>query len=182
MKIKKIAAVLKDRGVANIYDRLTGDGVAEQWIGSGSAFYPVGGLPWMNVEHLPVLLDLSPKQAKDMAFTHESLPGCIDVRDTPAEEWAGAAYPVTIKSAGDELVAVRARDKVWFLDRALLEPILAEYEEPEYWLRGDKIKYFAIKAGLMVVGVVLPMTKMGAVADICYQIGSGYRDERGPEA
>lgn len=61
-----------------------------------------------------------------------------------------------------------AAGKAYFINADYLMPIVAEYDAVELWLRrtnGDETPYFAVKAVLMLVGIIFPMTRMGTMAD-----------------
>ena len=60
MKIKSIAAICKKNKNIAIFERYSGDGdILTQYIGDGSAVYPVVGLPPLDAESLLTIFDLS---------------------------------------------------------------------------------------------------------------------------
>lgn len=75
MKIKTLAALCKKAGVLYLHDRITDDGeVAEQWLGTGGAIFPLHGLPYMQENNLFTLFDITDKQQEKIYFRHEQLP------------------------------------------------------------------------------------------------------------
>ena len=158
MKIKKIAASCKAHYRAVLWDVVDGDGVMKQWICNGSAAYPVDGLPYQRVEHLPALLSLSSKDEEKMFLDQEQGPESIDLRDAVEKEAIAERAEFSILHLGGELLPVRVYDETSFIDAELLAPIAAEYKDSELWLRrsASGAVYFAVKAGLMNVGVVMP--------------------------
>ena len=58
MKIKSIAAICKKNKNIAIFERYSDDGdILTQYIGDGSAVYPVVGLPQLNKESLLTIFD-----------------------------------------------------------------------------------------------------------------------------
>lgn len=166
MKIKKIAARCVASGSATIYDYIDSEGAVRQWIGTGSAMWPVDGMPYLKPEHLAALFGLTEKQLEKMALRADAVPEVLDLRDAANHEIPAEQENVTIIFCGEELIPVTAQGKARFVNRKLLEPIWSEYDDTQFWLRRtpDGWPYFAVKAGLMLVGIVYPALNMAALA------------------
>lgn len=159
MRIKKIAASCKLHCQAILWDAVDADGVIKQWISSGAAVYPVDGMPYLQVEHLPTLLSLSNKDEEKMRLDQSKKPETIDLHDAVDKEAIAEPAEFSILHLNRELLPIRVHDETYFIDAELLEPITAEYKDTEMWLRRTEagMTYFAVKAGLMCVGIVTPM-------------------------
>ena len=167
MKIKKIAARCVEAKSATIYDYIDGAGAVRQWIGAGMAMYPVDGMPYLAPEHLAALFGLTEKQLEKMSMSASAAPDGIVFQDAADHEILAEQENVTIIFCGEELIPVTAQGKTRFLNRKLLEPIWSEYDNTQFWLRRTPtgMPYFAVKAGLMLVGIVWGAANMLALAD-----------------
>lgn len=68
MKIKSIAAICKKNKNIAIFERYSDDGdILTQYIGDGSAVYPVIGLPPLDAESLLTIFDV-PEKDRDNYF------------------------------------------------------------------------------------------------------------------
>ena len=68
MKIKSIAAICKKNKNIAIFERYSDDGdILTQYIGDGSAVYPVVGLPQLDKESLLTIFDV-PEKDRDNYF------------------------------------------------------------------------------------------------------------------
>lgn len=68
MKIKSIAAICKKNKNIAIFERYSDDGdILTQYIGDGSAVYPVVGLPQLDKESLLTIFDV-PEKDRQKAF------------------------------------------------------------------------------------------------------------------
>lgn len=75
MKIKSIAAICKKNKNIAIFERYSDDGdILTQYIGDGSAVYPVIGLPPLDAESLLTIFDV-PEKDRDNYFLHEGRQG-----------------------------------------------------------------------------------------------------------
>lgn len=185
MRAKRIAAQVKAQGRAELWSVTDSDGVVRQWISTGAAVYPVDGMPFLKVENLPALLSLSEKELDKIRLEEGAKPDYINLRDVTTGECLVDALDVTLNVGGQEMLPVQAGGKTYFIDMAPLAPIMAEYKKAELWLRKtvNGIKYFAVKNGMMLVGVVMPLENQKGVAAWMCKVGAAYEsDERGVEA
>ena len=185
MRIKKIAASCKLHCQAILWDAVDADGVIKQWISSGAAVYPVDGMPYLQVEHLPTLLSLSNKDEEKMRLDQSEKPEAIDLHDAVDKEAIAEPAEFSILHLNRELLPIRVHDETYFIDAELLEPITAEYKNTEMWLRRTKdgTPYFAVKAGLMCVGIVMPMQYQQYLVDKLAEVAECYPgDPPMPEA
>ena len=178
MKIKKIAAVCKEKHIARILDQTDGDGQIRQWISTGASAYPVECLPYITEEHLETLLDISDAQAEKMAFSHEEAPAGICFGDVCNGETLCNEKPFAVVYCGRVINVYMAGGEAWFVDFALLAPIVADHKDAELWLRRteDGRTYFAVKAGMLCVGIVMPMDRIEDLAGMLAEAGGAYQE------
>ena len=183
MRIKKIAAQCVAARRMTLWDHVDRDGVMQQWITNGFAAWPLCGLPQLDEAHLPVVFDLTDKQVENMIFRHDNAPETIDFADAIAGEALASAAPVRIRWGDGVLQPVTAGGRTWMLDTDYLAPVTAEYDDFDYYLRHtpDGRPYFALKNGLLIVGIVMPMDNMDALAEKLAEIAEQLRWAK-PEA
>lgn len=154
MKIRKIAAVCKAAGTAYLIDVPDKTGTVHQWISSGCAAYPVSGIPYLEPENLEPLLEISSESVRikrtdppeKISFAHSS---DFEVK---AEETA-----ISLCLNTKQLLALWDGTETIIIDKVLLGPITAEFDEISFYKRGSELPYIAVKAGLMLVGVIMPI-------------------------
>ena len=180
MNIKKIAAVCKARGRASLVNVADGDGVVRQYIDAKGAWYPVTGLPLLTESNIPTLFSLSAKDLDNMVIAPCEAPEWINFSDIEKSETNADELPITVTYTGLELMLFQVNGETFVLDKMRLDPILKDYKEDvELWLRGTKDKpYFAVKVGLMVVGIVLPMPMQGGLMGLLENAVKGYNETR----
>lgn len=87
MKIKSIAAICKKNKNIAIFERYSDDGdILTQYIGDGSAVYPVIGLPPLDAESLLTIFDVPEKDRDNYFVKTLGIPAGISFEDTDATE------------------------------------------------------------------------------------------------
>lgn len=178
MKLKKIAAVCKGSGTAVLWDATDREGVVHQWICSGGAAYPVEGLPYLTQEHMVTVLDLSEKQQEKMKIEHTPAPDIFDFSDTADGEAMAKEAAFTVVYGGTAFLPVSCEQRTQFLDWERLAPITAEYKDLQFWRRGSEngLKYYAVKAGLLCVGIVAPSYGLEELKERILRTVGDYRE------
>ena len=83
MKIKSIAAICKKNKNIAIFERYSNDGdILTQYIGDGSAVYPVVGLPQLNKESLLTIFDVPEKDRENYFVKTLGVPAGISFEDS----------------------------------------------------------------------------------------------------
>lgn len=169
MKIKKIINLCKKSGQLRIFEN-----EGAQWISDGYAIYPLMGLPLFDEETICAAYDISAKKVEKMHITFDlSLPSNYDFSDDVKNEMQcqrgealfGALVPITT-SHGIE-----------FIQSEYLTPF-SDYDDKMLFIyertsvSGET--YFAVKDGLMLVGIIMPYDCINAefvkrLKDICNQ-------------
>lgn len=87
MKIKSITAICKKNKNIAIFERYSDDGdILTQYIGDGSAVYPVIGLPPLDAESLLTIFDVPEKDRDNYFVKTLGIPAGISFEDTDATE------------------------------------------------------------------------------------------------
>lgn len=87
MKIKSIAAICKKNKNIVIFERYSDDGdILTQYIGDGSAVYPVIGLPPLDAESLLTIFDVPEKDRDNYFVKTLGVPAGISFEDTDETE------------------------------------------------------------------------------------------------
>ena len=162
MKIKKIAQLCKQEGWAELVNYTDRSGCVQQWITDGRALYPVDGLPHLRAENLPSLLELNDKQKDAMKLRAREAPVSISFADVCEGEKLAQMLPVRVYYGGDMLRPFCVDGKTYWLNEELFLPLLAEHPKAEFYYRHPAgcTEMFDVKAGFMLVGMVMPMTSM----------------------
>ena len=85
MKIKSIAAICKKNKNIAIFERYSDDGdILTQYIGDGSAVYPVVGLPQLDKESLLTIFDV-PEKDRDNYFVKTLGVPAVSASRTPTK-------------------------------------------------------------------------------------------------
>lgn len=165
MRLKKIAALCKSKGILRLYDVEYPSGSMQQWAGTGYSVYPIEGVPYLEIEQLALLMELKDKDRERMSMS-SAAPPALDFQDMTDEEIALDLRNEAIIDEGVFYQIFSNGRKSFLVDRDLLTPITAEYKTDilGFALRGKYniedgfyIPYIAVKAGLMLVGIVLPI-------------------------
>lgn len=155
MIIKKLAGLCKASKTLLLFDTPGG----EQWAGDGSAFYELSGIPAMGPNGLCAVMDITPEKAADMRIERAEWPlvYCLDgvAEETPLD-YNPEAY---IVYDGWKLMPCTDGSRLAFIQTKYLSP-LADAETITLALRQTKggEPYIVAKAGLFVVGVIMPTT------------------------
>ena len=147
MKIEKVINLCKRHGSISIYEN-----AGVQWITDGSAIYPLFGCPKFDETSLCSAYDISDEKTQ---IIFEKLPRCVDFSDnTENETEVTRGAPIF-----GALVPITTSHGVEFIQSKYLAPysdsddnMLRIYERTN----AAGMTYFAIKDGLMLVGLIMP--------------------------
>jgi len=154
----------KNRGSLFLYDRVNESGeTTEQWLGTGGAAYPLAGLPHMTEEHLLTLFDITAKQREAMHFAHTQLTGSrINHGDADDSEVRLDDLDLTLGYNGRRIRPYLTSSGPEFMDCAYLAPLSDAGEWLSIYERTtpNGQVYFAAKAGLLLLGVIMPVREL----------------------
>lgn len=108
MKIKSIAAICKKNKNIAIFERYSNDGdILTQYIGDGSAVYPVVGLPQLDKESLLTIFDVPEKDRDNYFVKTLGVPAGISFEDTDETERHVEREGISIIYSGRTLKPIR---------------------------------------------------------------------------
>ena len=109
MKIKSIAAICKKNKNIAIFERYSDDGdILTQYIGDGSAVYPVVGLPQLDKESLLTIFDVPEKDRDNYFVKTLGVPAGISFEDTDETERHVEREGISIIYSGRTLKPIRS--------------------------------------------------------------------------
>lgn len=154
MKIKSLAALCKRHKRFYLYDIQNG----AQWLGDGSAIYPLLKMPTITKENIFVLFDIPEKQQEKIHITVDKLPSHINFNDNTEFENMLDSENITIGYAGRVLRPLRTSQGIVFLDTKYLEPLGDIVDAVELFERidGNSRPYIVAKMGFVLVAVIMP--------------------------
>lgn len=153
MGIKKIEAICKaSRRIVVLW------GGECQWIGDGSAFYPVYGLPLLTEEHIFTMFDIPEDKRSKYLFTETEMPTTYDFSDSCDSEVPLIREDLSVIRYGMTLIPFKTSEGISFVDKRYLKPL--EDGENEYVLCERTAKngqvYIVAKQGFLLAGVIMP--------------------------
>lgn len=121
MKIKSIAAICKKNKNIAIFERYSDDGdILTQYIGDGSAVYPVVGLPQLDKESLLTIFDVPEKDRDNYFVKTLGVPAGISFEDTDETERHVEREGISIIYSGRTLKPIRTTRGLVFIESRYL--------------------------------------------------------------
>lgn len=154
MKIKRVESILKARKTIITYH--TEDKC--QWIGDGSAFYPIYNMPTLTEENIFVMFDVAESKRDKFFFAERELPDNLSFEDADATEVMLDRAEYAINYGGRNLEPLKTSQGVAFINKRYLSPFEKTdngYELYERTAKSGDI-YFAVKSGFLLLGIVAP--------------------------
>ena len=146
VKIKKLARLCSARKRIQLYD---GDKV--QYIGDGSAIYPVWGMPDLDEESLMVVFDVPEKKQKDFLVSRDPTPRGINLGDVDETEQMVERLDLEI----DGMMLLRTSRGLAMVQGKYLSPIEDEENIELYERTGaNGAQYIAAKAGFNLMALI----------------------------
>ena len=159
MKLKKIAALCNKTKNFALYDESDSAGKVSQWLGDGSAAYPLHGLPLLDEDSLCKMFDITEKKRAGLYFTRRDWDEGINAEDTDPGETALEEMELGVICMGRELIPLMGREGIIFIDSKYLAPLEEEMGMLRMFERktADNRTYIAVKAGLLIRAVISPV-------------------------
>lgn len=159
MKLKKIAALCNKTKNFALYDESDSAGKVSQWLGDGSAAYPLHGLPLLDEDSLCKMFDITEKKRAGLYFTRRDWGEGVNVEDTDPGETALEEMELGVICMGRELIPLMGREGIIFIDSKYLAPLEEEMGMLRMFERktADNRTYIAVKAGLLIRAVISPV-------------------------
>ena len=159
MKIKSIAAICKKNKNIAIFERYSDDGdILTQYIGDGSAVYPVIGLPPLDAESLLTIFDVPEKDRDNYFVKTLGIPAGISFEDTDATERQVEREGISIIYSGRTLKPIRTTRGLVFIESRYLSPVSDILDVLELYERitPGGTPYIVAKAGFLLQAVIMP--------------------------
>lgn len=147
MKIKSIAAICKKNKNIAIFERYSDDGdILTQYIGDGSAVYPVIGLPPLDAESLLTIFDVPEKDRDNYFVKTLGIPAGISFEDTDATERQVEREGISIIYSGRTLKPIHTTRGLVFIESRYLAPVADVLDVLELYERRKRTGFH--KAGI----------------------------------
>ena len=159
MKIKSIAAICKKNKNIAIFERYSDDGdILTQYIGDGSAVYPVVGLPQLDEESLLTIFDVPEKDRDNYFVKTLGVPAGISFEDTDETERHVEREGISIIYSGRTLKPIRTTRGLVFIESRYLSPVADVLDVLELYERrtAEGAPYIVAKAGFLLQAVIMP--------------------------
>ena len=159
MKIKSIAAICKKNKNIAIFERYSDDGdILTQYIGDGSAVYPVVGLPQLDKESLLTIFDVPEKDRDNYFVKTLGVPAGISFEDTDETERHVEREGISIIYSGRTLKPIRTTRGLVFIESRYLSPVADVLDVLELYERrtAEGAPYIVAKAGFLLQAVIMP--------------------------
>lgn len=153
MKFKKIQTLL--RQIKTIHIR---HGEAAQWIGDGSALYPVYNLPYLNERAMQTILDIN-DDAWDKYDFEEHPTMSLNEDDVMEGMIQLDRLEITLYWKGRDLIPLIGNGKIYYIQAKYLKPFDDDMLLT-YWLRDDPAlasPIIGIQEGMCLAGLIAPM-------------------------
>lgn len=171
MKIKSIAAICKKNKNIAIFERYSDDGdILTQYIGDGSAVYPVVGLPQLDKESLLTIFDVPEKDRDNYFVKTLGVPAGISFEDTDETERHVEREGISIIYSGRTLKPIRTTRGLVFIESRYLSPVADVLDVLELYERrtAEGTPYIVAKAGFLLQAVIMPYDVIPARTDTAY--------------
>lgn len=158
MKIKQIEAILKQEKTIIVAETSNC-----QWLGNGSAFYPVHGLPKLTKENIFTLFDIAEDKRDKFYFEERPLPAYLNFDDGDDSEQMLERGSIAFIAEGRTLEPLKTSQGLAFINSRYLKPFSNEPNGYELYERTDENGhiYIAVKAGFILLGVIAPYDLVG---------------------
>jgi hypothetical protein len=160
VKIKAVAVLCKKDQMIRLCDMYEDDDHVTQWVGDGSALYPLHGLPHLETETICTIFDFSEKDISNSIIRHTRPPEGLNFNDMEPGEILLKPPTISLVIAGKILKPLQTSQGVVFIDSQYLSPLadilksrsLRLYERTS---ENGEI-YIAAKNGLLLAGIIIP--------------------------
>lgn len=160
MKIKKIGAICNAEGRYYLMDQKDSAGeTVYQWLGDGKSAYPLVGLPFMDVENICAMFDITEKKRDKMVMRQVAAPETMNWDDTDPLEKQILEPKLCVRYDGMDLLPLETSAGVTFIQEKYLAPLDNLDYMQLFERRGqDGGLYIVAKVGLVIQAVIMPMT------------------------
>lgn len=158
------AAICKKNKQVVLFNRYSDSGTISQYIGDGSAVYPISGLPELDEESILTIFDVPEKQREDWLVRYRDIPEGISFEDTDATEKIIEQGNLSIVYSGKTLKPLQTRRGLVFIESRYLSPVSDVLDVLELYERVTPFgaPYIVAKAGFLLQAVIMPCDVISA--------------------
>lgn len=153
MKIKQVEAILKAQKTIIVFET-----PECQWLGDGSAFYPVYNLPKLTRENIFTIFDIAEEKRGKFYFEERELPPSINFEDDDSTERMLERSAFSLVADGRHLEPLKTSQGMAYINKRYLTPFFDSAEGFDLYERTstDGTPYIVAKAGFILLGVIAP--------------------------
>ncbi len=159
LKIKQIASKCKRTGTVLLCDHEE-EGQVIQWVSDGYSFYPLNNIPYLKMDNLITLLEITEKQLEKIVAEHINVKDirgiCFD--DFEEEERIVAPESIKVQFNGVSYGIFRTTEGVVYIDSSAVSPLSNMINMIEFYERKDRKSgksYIVCKTGMLIQGIIL---------------------------
>lgn len=159
MKIKQIESILKAEKTI-----IVAETAACQWLGNGSAFYPIYNLPKLTKENIFTIFDIPEDKRDKFYFEERPLPPYINFEDSDDGEQMLERGSISIYAHGRALEPLKTSLGITFINERYLKPFAdadGGYDLYERISKNGNV-YIAVKCGFILLGIISPYDLVSA--------------------
>lgn len=160
MKIKSIAAICKKSKSVLLCDMPEYNGSIDQWVGDGSALYPLHNIPYMGTENICTIFEFTDNDMEKSFIRHCNVPAEINFHDIDPKERIINPPKMSIVCSGLVLKPLQTSQGLVFIDSKYLSPLAdINFRALELYERVTKSGqiYIAAKNGLLLLAIIMPL-------------------------
>lgn len=159
MRMKKIAALCNAEKRYYLMNQKNAAGeTVYQWLGDGRASYPLVGLPYMELENICAMFDITEKKRENLFLHQSDARETINWEDTDITERPIKEPKLCVRYEGRDLLPLETSEGITFIQEKYLDP-LDSLEYMQLFERGFKGGglYIVAKIGMIIQAVIMPM-------------------------
>ncbi len=159
LKIKQIASKCKRTGTLLLCDHEE-SGQVIQWVSDGYSYYPLNNIPYLKMDNLITLLEITEKQLEKIETEHISVKDISGISFDDFEEGERVVTPESIKVQfnGVSYGIFRTTEGVVYIDSSAVLPLSNMINMIEFYERKDRKSgksYIVCKTGMLIQAVIL---------------------------
>ncbi len=159
MKLKKVGAICSAGGCYYLTNQKNSAGdTVYQWLGDGSAAYPLVGLPYMDMENICAMFDITEKKQQKLVMCMTDTPAAMNWDDADPLERQLADPKLCVRYDRRDLLPLETSAGITFIQEKYLTPLDSlEYMHLFERRSTDGGLYIVAKVGMMIQAVIMPM-------------------------
>lgn len=152
MKLKAVESICKSSKTVIIYrnDRC-------QWIGNGTAFYPMDEFPEITTEDILSIFDVSEDKREKFFCKYETFPNGINLEGADENEILLDRDLFDVFYDGKHLLPLKTPTGIIFIQKKLLKPFGEDTYELYLRELPSGTPYVVVKSGWFLLGAIAPV-------------------------